>query len=136
MFFCVVCCLGIAIIMGFLGGLFPRIYNTEPEIKELAKTFIVIAAALMPVYAFCHSAYFTLRSGGKTFITFLFEYNNFFLTKKQKAENTCFYLAIVGAIFSFLPLLQGFQNYSLVGFGISVCLSLAVVLLWKIERLR
>lgn len=59
-----------------------------------------------------------------------------FITKKEKAGNTCFYLAIVGAIFSFLPLLQGFANYSLTGFGISVFLSLAVVLLWKIERLR
>ena len=27
----------------------------------------------MPVCAFCHCSYFTLRSGGKTFITFLFD---------------------------------------------------------------
>ena len=27
----------------------------------------------MPIYAFMHASYFTLRSGGKTFITFLFD---------------------------------------------------------------
>ena len=32
-----------------------------------------IGAACMPMYAFMHASYFTLRSGGKTFITFLFD---------------------------------------------------------------
>ena len=27
----------------------------------------------MPVCAFCHSTYFTLRSGGKTIVTFIFD---------------------------------------------------------------
>ena len=27
----------------------------------------------MPIYAFMHATYFTLRTGGKTFITFLFD---------------------------------------------------------------
>jgi Na+-driven multidrug efflux pump len=32
-----------------------------------------VVALLMPVYAFAHNAYFTIRSGGRTFITFLFD---------------------------------------------------------------
>ena len=56
-----------------LGGLFPNIYNTEESIKELAKIFIMISALVMPLCAFSHCAYFTLRSGGKTVVTFLFD---------------------------------------------------------------
>lgn len=59
--------------MATLSGVFPRIYNTEPEIRALATRFILINAALMPVHAYANAAYFTLRSGGKTFVTFLFD---------------------------------------------------------------
>ena len=33
----------------------------------------MIGAAMMPLHAFSNSCYFTLRSGGKTVITFLFD---------------------------------------------------------------
>ena len=47
--------------------------EVEEAIKELATKFIFISAMLMPVCAFCHSTYFTLRSGGKTVVTFIFD---------------------------------------------------------------
>lgn len=72
-FFCVSACAVISVIMMAFGGLFPSIYNTEPQIRELAATFIRIAALFMPFCAFCHATYFTLRSGGKTVITFIFD---------------------------------------------------------------
>lgn len=72
-FFSVFCCACVSIIMVCLGGLFPSIYNTEKSIKELAKIFITISALVMPLCAFSHCAYFTLRSGGKTVVTFLFD---------------------------------------------------------------
>lgn len=72
-FFSVACCTGISAIMIMLGRLFPSIYNTEASIKELARVFIVISALVMPLCSFSHCAYFTLRSGGKTIITFLFD---------------------------------------------------------------
>ena len=53
--------------------IFPNIYQTEESIKELARVFIMISAAVMPLCAFCHCSYFTLRSGGKTLVTFLFD---------------------------------------------------------------
>ena len=71
--FCVVACAGVAAIMIMVGGYFPDIYQTEESIKALARTFITISALVMPVCAFCHCSYFTLRSGGKTIITFLFD---------------------------------------------------------------
>lgn len=72
-FFSVACCAGISVIMIFLGRLFPSIYNTEASIKELARIFIIISALAMPLCAFSHCTYFTLRSGGKTGVTFLFD---------------------------------------------------------------
>ena len=53
--------------------LFPRLYNTTVDVKELATSFMRVAAACMPLHGFMHAAYFTLRSGGKTMITFLFD---------------------------------------------------------------
>ena len=73
MFFSVVACAFVALIMIIVGGFFPDIYETQESIKDLARTFITISAIIMPVCAFCHCSYFTLRSGGKTIITFLFD---------------------------------------------------------------
>ena len=72
-FFVVTACMGMAILLAFFGSMFPSIYNTEKAIKELATKFIFISALMMPVCAFCHSTYFTLRSGGKTMVTFIFD---------------------------------------------------------------
>lgn len=72
-FFNVVCCAVVALVMMIVGRWFPNIYATEQSIKDLASTFIMISAAVMPLNAFCHCSYFTLRSGGKTVVTFLFD---------------------------------------------------------------
>ena len=49
------------------------LYNTTDEVRHMAAIFIVEVAMFMPVNAFLHASYFTLRSGGKTIITFLFD---------------------------------------------------------------
>lgn len=72
-FFSVACCTVMSLIMVMVGRFFPSIYNTEESIKELARNLIVISALVMPLCAFSHCAYFTLRSGGKTMVTFLFD---------------------------------------------------------------
>lgn len=72
-FFSVLCCAGVSLIMMLVGTVFPNIYETAESIKALARTFIMISAAIMPVCAFCHCSYFTLRSGGKTVVTFIFD---------------------------------------------------------------
>ena len=72
-FFSVGCCAVVAAFMILAGRHFPSIYKTEESIKVLAKVFILISALVMPLCAFSHCAYFTLRSGGKTVITFLFD---------------------------------------------------------------
>ena len=72
-FFVVIACMCMSLLMSTFGSLFPQIYNTEEAIKELATRLISISALMMPVCAFCHSTYFTLRSGGKTVVTFIFD---------------------------------------------------------------
>ncbi len=72
-FFSVACCAVMSVFMILVGRVFPNLYATEESIKELARTFITISAVVMPICAYCHCSYFTLRSGGKTVITFLFD---------------------------------------------------------------
>lgn len=68
---------GSCFIMGALlyavSPVIPQVYNTEHEIRSLATEFIRVVAFVMPLNAFANVAYFTLRSGGKTLVTFLFD---------------------------------------------------------------
>lgn len=56
-----------------LSTVFPHIYNTSHEVRTLAGRLILIMAAFMAFDAFANAAYFILRSGGQTYITFLFD---------------------------------------------------------------
>ena len=59
--------------MALGSGVFPNIYNTTDTVRALAQDLILISALIMPFQSFANATYFTLRSGGKTFITFLFD---------------------------------------------------------------
>ncbi len=69
----VVVCFGIGGLVIALSGLFPRMYNTTDEVRAIASALICITAVMMPVNSYNNAMYFTLRSGGQTFITFLFD---------------------------------------------------------------
>ena len=71
--FSILLCIGLGTVMALLAPAFTSIYKVSDEVKTLAATLIVIYAMLMPFHSFMHNCYFTLRSGGKTFITFLFD---------------------------------------------------------------
>ena len=71
--FSVLLCIVIGALMALVAPIFPRLYNTTDEVRHMAAIFIVEVAMFMPVNAFLHASYFTLRSGGKTIITFLFD---------------------------------------------------------------
>ena len=66
-------CFVMGALLYLISPVIPQIYNTEPEIRNLAMEFIRVVAVVMPVNAFANVAYFTLRSGGKTLVTFLFD---------------------------------------------------------------
>ena len=73
MWFTAMLCVGLTVILIILSGVFPRAYNTTDEIRNLGRWFIIITAAFFPLQGFLNVLYFTLRSGGKTVITFLFD---------------------------------------------------------------
>ena len=56
-----------------VSGFFPSIYNTTPEVRHLATWLICINACLMPFNSYTCATYFTLRSGGQTMVTFLYD---------------------------------------------------------------
>ncbi len=60
-------------LMAALARLFPLLYNTTDQVRGLAAGLICISAAMMPLNSYTNAAYFTLRSGGQTLVTFLFD---------------------------------------------------------------
>lgn len=69
--------LGMGILCGVLvaicAPIFPQVYNTTEEVRSLAVVLTLIMAAVAPLHAYLNACYFTMRSGGKTVITFLFD---------------------------------------------------------------
>ena len=49
------------------------IYNTTESVRQTATWLICICAATMPIHSYLNATYFTLRSGGKTIVTFFFD---------------------------------------------------------------
>ena len=65
------------LVMGAMLAVFapfiPLIYNTETVVREMATELLYVIAIMMPVYSVAHCCYFTLRSGGRTIMTFVFD---------------------------------------------------------------
>ncbi len=53
--------------------LITRLYQVNEDVRELTRQLLVIAGLSLPLHSFAHSTYFTIRSGGRTVITFLFD---------------------------------------------------------------
>ena len=69
-FVCLCTCTVLLITAGFL----PMLYTKSTlEAKQLATRLIRVSGLVLPIQGFAHCTYFTLRAGGKTFITFLFD---------------------------------------------------------------
>ena len=81
-------------LMAVTAPYFPKIYNTIPEVKRLATQILLISAAMMPMHAYANSCYFTLRSGGKTLITFVFDSGSLWLISIPAAFIIGHYTAI------------------------------------------
>ncbi len=56
-----------------LSGVFPGLYNTTDQVRQLASATILVSAVLMPLQAYSFPVYFTLRAGGKTMLTTVFD---------------------------------------------------------------
>lgn len=65
--------IGVGVVYAACSTFFPDIYNATDSAKSTASSFIIVGAIFMPMSSLCHACYYTLRAGGKTFVTFLFD---------------------------------------------------------------
>jgi Na+-driven multidrug efflux pump len=63
----------VGVVMALLSPYIPRIYNTTAIVRHLATGMLLVNAVMMPANAFTNSCFFTLRSGGKALLTFLYD---------------------------------------------------------------
>ena len=63
--------IGLAMVLA--APLIPRLYNVSEEVRDLTRQLLTIAGCAIPIHSFAHVTYFTIRSGGRTVITFLFD---------------------------------------------------------------
>ena len=121
-FFTEILCLVTGLLLMMLAPFFPMIYNTTDEIKGLATSFIRVVAGCMPIYAFETCCYFTIRSGGKTFITFLFDSVFMCIVSVPTAyilvHFTAFNIVIVFLLVQLVSLLKCIIGYFMVKKGI------------------
>lgn len=59
--------------MAAISGVFPKMYQTTDSVRALAAGLILIAAVDVPLQSYIYPVYFTLRAGGRTILTFLFD---------------------------------------------------------------
>lgn len=72
-FFSLVSSVFMAGLMALIAPLFCDIYKVSSDVRSLSIDVIRVSAICVPLHAFSNACYFTLRSGGKTGITFLFD---------------------------------------------------------------
>ena len=63
--------MGLAMIL--FSPLIPQLYNVSGEVRELTRRLLAVVGLALPIHSFAHVAYFTIRSGGRTVITFFFD---------------------------------------------------------------
>ena len=113
-------CMGVLLFC--FSGVFPRLYNTTEEVRELATCFIWVISIMLPIASFTFATYFTLRAGGKALITFLFD--------------SCFlwvgpvFLSVILSRFTNLPILALYATCHLI--DIVRCI-VGVILLDKVK---
>ena len=70
---CVAVCFVVGAVTVALSGVFASLYNTTGTVRSIAVGLICMTAVMMPVNSYNNAMYFTLRSGGQTFVTFIFD---------------------------------------------------------------
>ena len=101
---------------------FPGIYETTPEVRRLAAAFMRIYALFLPFHAFLNACYFTIRAGGKTIITFLFDSVFIWIVSVTLAfcltRFTAMRVEMVYVIVTFADFLKCFLGFYLVRKGV------------------
>lgn len=73
LFFSSAMCVGIGAAMALFAPFFPQFYNTTSVVRQIATSFLWVMAFIMPFHSLTNASYFTLRAGGCTGVTFVFD---------------------------------------------------------------
>ena len=124
MWFTGIICGLLGVILIALSGVFPLLYNTTDEVRYYGRMFIIINALFFPVQGFLNALYFTIRSGGKTLITFLFDSVFTWVVCVSAALVLCYFtqfsIFVIFAIIQALDLVKVIIGYILIKKGIWV----------------
>ncbi len=122
MAFSVTLAAGIGLCMAALSPAFPLLYNTTQEVRSLATGMLIITAIGAPIHAVIHSSYFTLRSGGKTWITFLFDSVYLWVLSVPLAKlltgGTFWHILLIFAVCQYVDIIKGAAGLILVKKGV------------------
>ncbi len=72
-FFSVFLCVCVALVMGVAAPFIPYIYKTEDAVRTLATRFLWVQAVFLVMDSYFNACYFTLRAGGNTLVTIIFD---------------------------------------------------------------
>ena len=120
----VMCTIVMGMLLALAAPVIPQIYNTSPEIRSLATRCIWVVAMCMPINAYANVSYFTMRSGGKTAVTFVFDSCFAWLVSVSSAYILSRYTALpalnIFMIVSLLEILKCIIGFCLVRSGVWV----------------
>ena len=69
----VIFCIFTGLLLWTIAPMIPQIYRVEVSVRVLAARCIRVMAFWLPVWALANIAYFTVRSGGRVIVIFLFD---------------------------------------------------------------
>ncbi len=64
---------GCGALTAVLSPVFPVLFSATDSVAHIARFMLIILGAVMAFQSYCHSAYFTMRTGGKVMVTVLFD---------------------------------------------------------------
>lgn len=70
-------CSGILLFM--IAPVLPNVYNTSAAVRSLATQFMSVLAICLPMSCFTHVAFYTIRAGGRSVMTFLYDSLNLWI---------------------------------------------------------
>ncbi len=69
----------LGILLFVIAPILPQLYNTSAEVRNLATKFMYVLALCLPISAFTHVAFFTIRAGGNSIVSFLYDSLNLWI---------------------------------------------------------
>lgn len=111
-----------ALVLAAVSGIFPNFYDTTPQVRQMAQYFILTTAIFFPLQGYLNAIYFTLRSGGKTVITFFFDSGFSWIFCVPVAALLCYFtnlpILVIYVIVQALDIIKTVVGYVLIRKGV------------------